>query len=174
MNKTEIKDSLEKHYSIFINYILGLSLDEFTFSNASKWTAGQQLKHIVLCVRPIVQVFEMPNTMIKQNFGTSKAKSRTYDKLLRDFLMKLNQGGKAPSQYVPEIVTQKEKFELLSNLSKLIERLNKEIEVFTENELETLCIPHPLLGSISLREMLYNMIYHVQHHQKQVESNLKR
>ena len=165
MNKTEIKHSLEKRYLAFVDYIKELSNAEFTFAYESKWTAGQQLKHIVLCVNPLVQVFGMPNIMIEQSFGKTKTESRTYDKLLADYLEKLNKGGKAPSQYVPEIVSENEKSELLETLPKLIEQLNTEIDVFTENELDTLSIPHPLLGNISLREMLYNAIYHVEHHQ---------
>ena len=61
-----------------------------------------------------------------------------------------------------------------TGMPELIEKLNKEIEVFTEEELDTLLIPHPLLRNISLREMLYNAIYHVEHHQKQAENNLKK
>lgn len=174
MNKSEIEDSLEKRYLSFANYINRLNKDEFTFADEATWTAGQQLKHIVLCVNPLVQVFGMPNTIIERNFGTKEAQSRTYDKLLEDYLEKLNQGGKAPNQFIPEIVSENEKSELLNTLPKLIAKLNTEIEVFTEKELDTLCIPHPLLGNISLREMLYNAIYHVEHHQKQTENNLKK
>ena len=58
-------------------------------------------------------------------------------------------------------------------MSILIDKLISEIDVFTENELDTLSIPHPLLGSISLREMLYNAIYHVEHHQKIIKTNLQ-
>tara|TARA_R110002050_G_scaffold144363_2_gene269893 strand:- start:14529 stop:15056 length:528 start_codon:yes stop_codon:yes gene_type:complete len=174
MNKTEIKNSLERRYLALVNYINGLSNAEFTFSYESKWTAGQHLKHIVLCVNPLVQVFGMPNTIIEQNFGTTKTESRTYDELLAVYIEKLNKGGKAPSQYVPEIVSENEKSELLKTLPKLIEKLNAEIDTFTENELDTLCIPHPLLGNISLREMLYNAIYHVEHHQILTENNLTK
>ena len=174
MNKCEIKDSLEKRYSNFAEFINGLSNDEFLFIYQSKWSAGQQLKHIVLCVNPLVQVFGMPAKMIEQNFGKTENPGRTYEKLLTDYLEKLNQGGKAPNQYVPEVVSENEKLELLKTLPELIEKLNKEIEVFTEEELDILLIPHPLLGNISLREMLYNAIYHVEHHQKQAENNLKK
>lgn len=173
MNKTELKESLEKRYSTFANYINGLSKDEFLFAYQSKWTAGQQLKHIVLCVNPLVKVFGMPNTMIEQNFGTTVAPGRTYDQLLADYLEKLDQSGKAPNPYLPEIVSENEKSELLNRLPKLMEKLNTEIDIFTEEELDILCIPHPLLGNISLREMLYNAIYHVEHHQKLTENNLE-
>lgn len=174
MNKTEIKNTLEKRYTSFIKYINGLSDDEFLFFYQSKWTAEKQLKHIVLCINPLVQVFGKSKIKIEQNFGTTETKGRNYDQLKTNYLEKLNQGGKSPTQYVPQIVSENEKTKLVETLEKLIEKLNKEIEDFTEKELDRLYIPHPILGNISLREMLYNAIYHVEHHQKQVENNLKQ
>jgi hypothetical protein len=43
---------------------------------------------------------------------------------------------------------------------------------FSEKDLDTLILPHPLLGKVTLREMLYFTIYHVQHHVEQVKTNL--
>lgn len=173
MNKTEIKDSLRKQYSEFAEYINGLSYDDFLFTYQSKWSASQHLRHIVLSIAQLVQVFGMPKVIIEQKFGTIKNKSRTYENLLSDYLEKLNQGGKAPSKYVPDLVLKMEKDRQLNSLSSLIDKLVSEIEAFTENELDILAIPHPLLGSISLREMLYNAIYHVEHHQKIIKTNLQ-
>jgi hypothetical protein len=39
--------------------------------------------------------------------------------------------------------------------------------------LDLLILPHPLLGKLTLREMLYFTLYHVEHHEKQVLENLK-
>jgi len=172
MNKTEIVNKIESQYSRFFDYINGLTEYEFLFRYQSKWSAGQQLKHIVLCVQPLAQVFGMPSTLIAQKFGTIERQSRNYDKILGDYLEKLSQGGKSPIQYVSDSVLGNEKLELLITLQKLIKNLNKEIEVFTEKELDQLCVPHPILGIITLREMLYNAIYHVEHHQKQTIKNL--
>lgn len=46
------------------------------------------------------------------------------------------------------------------------------VDIFEEEDLETLLIPHPMLGKITLKEMLYNAAYHVQHHQNQTIKNL--
>jgi len=43
---------------------------------------------------------------------------------------------------------------------------------FSEEDLDKLILPHPLLGKLTLREMMYFTIYHVQHHQRIVERNL--
>lgn len=173
MKKVEIKNLLEKRYSNFAEYISSLSKEEFLFTYQSKWSAGQQIKHVVLCVKPLVQVFGMPKMTIEQKFGVTESTSRTYDELLVIYLQKLKKGGKAPNQYVPDGVLENKKSELIKTLQELLEKLKSEIDVFSEKELDTLCVPHPLLGNISLREMLLNAIYHVEHHQNQTKKNLK-
>jgi hypothetical protein len=36
-----------------------------------------------------------------------------------------------------------------------------------------LILPHPLLGKITIREMLYFTAYHVQHHENIIKRDLK-
>ena len=44
---------------------------------------------------------------------------------------------------------------------------------FSEKQLDTFILPHPLLGKLTLREMLYFTIYHAEHHKKQTLKNLE-
>ena len=62
-----------------------------------------------------------------------------------------------------EIVTTREVFNELNEPQQ--ESLNKKIELFSEQDLDSHILPHPLLGKLTFREMLYFTIYHVQHHQ---------
>ncbi len=171
MNKQAIIDRIQKNYNLFIDYLNELSPEEFSFRYQQKWTAAQQLEHIVLCVKPLVQVYSMDKIALKQNFGTTNKASRTYDVLLKEYLEKLNEGGKAPTRYLPETIATEKAF-LIDSLRKAIQNLCVAIETFTEEELDTLQVPHPILGNISLREMLYNAIYHVQHHHEAIKQNL--
>ena len=174
MDKRAIIDLLHKNYSSFITYINDLSPEEYSFRYEEKWTAGQQLEHIVLCVKPLVQVFSMDKSAIEQNFGRSGKPGRTYEALSENYMEKLKEGGKAPVRYVPEAMSPNQKAMLNETLTKMIQNLCSKIETFTEEELDTLLIPHPLLGNLTLREMLYNAIYHVQHHYEQAIHNLKK
>ena len=63
---------------------------------------------------------------------------------------------------------------LISDLNKLIKTLNEKIERLSEQDLDKYMLPHPLIGKISIREMLYFTIYHVQHHHKSVVENIKQ
>ncbi len=172
MNKQDIIDLLKSNYSSFVDYINTLSADEYSYSNQQKWTAGQQLEHLVLCVAPLVRVFSMDKLAIAQTFGQTDRNSRTYDELLNDYLQKFREGGKAPERFVPPANTFGQKAVFCSTLLQSIDELCTKIETFSEEELNTLQIPHPLLGNLTLREMLCNAAYHVKHHQSQAERHL--
>jgi len=64
---------------------------------------------------------------------------------------------------------QKLKFNLTNEMKWLFSKLDK----FTENELDRYILPHPLLGKLTLREMLFFTIYHIEHHEKLIKRNLK-
>ena len=173
MNKQAIIHSLADNHNSFMNYINELTADEYSYSFQQKWTAAQQLEHIVLCVKPLVQVFSLDKSIIEQNFGRTDRQNRTYEILLKNYLEKLNEDGKAPTRFVAEAISQNDKQVLIETLTKSINDLCLKIQKFNDEELDSLLIPHPLLENLTLREMLYNAIYHVTHHQKLTELGLK-
>lgn len=172
MDKQALIVALTANHNAFIDYLHELPVEEYLFSHEQKWTAGQQQAHIVLCVKPLVQVFSMDKEAIAQMFGRSDRSSRTYDALFADYLQKLNEGGKAPGRFVPEPVSADQQKLLNEKLDKLVKELCAKIETFTEEELDGLFIPHPLLGNLTLREMLYNAICHVEHHHAAAKRNI--
>jgi hypothetical protein len=167
MDKQEITSLLSANYASFINYINSLSEEAFLYRYQEKWSAGQQLSHIVLCVKPLVMVFSMDKAAIEQHFGKKEKTIIGYDALLKATLQKLEEGGKAPERFLPEIISFEQKGTLTATLLAMINELNAKIGSFGDEELNTLLIPHPLLGNLALREMLYNAIYHVKHHHSQ-------
>lgn len=174
MGKAEIIEQLQLKYKEFVAFISALSMASYQYRFEQKWTAAGQLAHIIISIKPLVQVFSMDKSLIAQTFGTTGRVGESYEELTRSYLQKLEVGGKAPERFLPPAEITESRQAMCEKLTALINTLSIKIESFSEAELDTLCIPHPLLGSISLREMLYNAIYHVQHHQKQVEDNLKK
>jgi len=173
MNKQEIINALYYSHQSFIEYLTGLSTDQYTFRNGAKWSAGQQLEHIILCVTPLVKVFGMDHSAIEQNFRMATLPSLSYDALVAKYIEKLQQGGKAPERYEPEEQAALSGRELSETLVQLVATLCRRVEQFTEQQLDTFLIPHPLLGNLTFREMLYNAIYHVGHHAKMTKKNLE-
>ena len=173
MNKQAIIQALNENYQAFIDYVSSLSEEDYSYRNEGKWDAARQLNHINLSVAPLVQVYALPPAVIEKNFGRKKRTDRSYEDLLTAYQALLTAGGKAPSRFVPGEEEMPPRQEMTDQLSALIPKLCKLIENTSDEDLDSLLIPHPLLKLLTLREMLYNAIYHVTHHQKQIETYLE-
>lgn len=164
MDQAQLIAALRENHQKFTDYLAGLSTEDFTFAPENGWSAGQQLQHIVLCLKPLVHVYGMDAEQIIQNFGQTDRSNRSPETLKSDYLAALAKGGKAPQAYVPEPVADSERALLLASMTGLVEALCERVDRRSPTELDQLCILHPLMGLISLREMLYNATYHVTHH----------
>lgn len=173
MEVSELQRKLKESHVHFIGTINRVSDSDFTKSVNQKWTAGQQLDHIIKSVAPVNLAFALPAFGLRLSFGKANRPSRTYDQLVEKYLGKLNQGGRAPGRFVPTAISVNQRAVLINKLEKLVASLSARIEGFSEEQLDALLLPHPLLGKLTLREMIYFTIYHAGHHEKQVTDNLK-
>jgi len=166
---------LKETYTAFIAFLQPIAHEDFELSNTGKWSASEHLAHIVLSVRPLVKILQMNKDVMLEKFGTSERKLRSYEAMTALYIKKLGSGKKAPKPFDPAFHQKENKRALCEKLTKDITTLCLLIEGLSETELDQLAIPHPLLGVLSVREMMYNAIYHGQHHQKaiRVALNLK-
>lgn len=172
MNKIELQENLTATHTTFCEEIQHLSDVDFMYAPTGKWSAGQQLAHIVKSVSPVNLAFSLPAFLIKMVFGKANRPSRTYDALVEKYKLKLAEGGRASARFIPPQVNISDREVLLAKVQRLINSLNKRISAASEQELDLLILPHPLLGKLTFREMLYFTTYHVEHHHKHVMSNL--
>jgi hypothetical protein len=172
MNKKDIITHLQSNHQQFADYIQSLSTTEFMHRKDNKWTAGQQIDHIVKAVSPVVLAFSLPRIAPRLLFGKSNRKGKTYDELVTKYKDRLADGGKASGRFVPKEVPMGEKFLLPKQVMYYTNQLCKKIEKSSEEELDTYILPHPLLGKLTFREMLYFTIYHVQHHHEITKRDL--
>lgn len=170
----ELQQMLKENHVRFSTTIQELSDEDFLKSASGKWTAGQQLEHIIKSVAPVNMAFGMPAFMLRLMFGKTNRPSRTYDQLVEKYKQKLSAGGRATNRFLPAPVTLQQRQELFNRLEKLNTSLNRKLNGFSEQQLDILILPHPLLGKLTFREMIYFTIYHVTHHEKQVIANLER
>ncbi len=172
MKKEEIIQKIEENHTRFIGLIAGLEADKFTKSSNSKWTPGQQIDHICRSVRPLSAALGLPNFILKMILGSSNKPSMSYEEVLEKYHFKLQNGGRATGRFVPQIVPSTEQKRLVKELTHLVHNLAKRVNRCSEKDLDTLVMPHPLLGKLTLREMLYFTIYHVEHHRLQMEKHV--
>ncbi|MHA8091156.1 DinB family protein [Aquirufa regiilacus] len=165
MNKQALIKSLTENHLAFVACINELSAEDFNDIQNEKWTAGQQLEHIYLSVKPVNLAFKLPAFLLKLIWGKANRASRSYDELIERYHAKLANGSKATGPFVPKSVDLKKGQQLKANLKNVVSKLCLSLNTYSEDELDQYILPHPLLGKLTLREMLFFTIYHVQHHE---------
>lgn len=170
MKKELLIENLLQNHQSFVEMINQLSDDKFMSAPQEKWTAGQQLEHILKSVKPLVKVLQFPKLVLQTQFGEVNRPSMTYNVLVELYLEALKNGGKATEKFIPQMVDLSAKNTLIENLMNEVKQMTSALDNFSEDELDKYFIPHPLLGNFTVREMMYFTMYHVTHHQKSVES----
>ncbi|MCO4292780.1 DinB family protein [Solitalea sp. MAHUQ-68] len=174
LTRNEIIEALQVNHQKFIETLHGLDDYAFMLSVNEKWTAGQQLDHILISVSAVTPAFLLPKFLLRLLFGKPDRTSRPYPELVNRYQLKLSNGAKAPSKFIPKAVPLAEKVRLINSLISALDKLEKGINSYDEDQLDSYLLPHPILGKLTLREMLYFTIYHVEHHHsKMLISTLK-
>ena len=173
MDKKILKDKLTANHNAFAASVSSLNNEEFLSCKGGKWTAGQQLEHIYLSVVPLRQILSLPKFLLKLIWGKANRESKSYEELVKKYLLKLESGGKATKRFVPKAVNLEDRQSLKTKLQNEVKNLCSVLDRFTEKELDEYVLPHPLLGKLTLREMMYFTIYHVEHHSKLMKQNLQ-
>ncbi len=173
MDKDTLAQLLTENHQQFIRQLGQLSDADFCFTPEGKWSAARQLDHIIKSVSPVNMALFMPPWLLKGLLGKANRPSRTYDALVEKYLSKLKEGGQASGRFVPVMVDAYKKEILLKKLAHIVKKLTARLRTLPEASLDNCILPHPLLGKLTLREMLYFTAYHVQHHAQLVEKGLQ-
>ncbi len=174
MNKEQIAELLQTYHGHFIDRLREMNDADFCFAPEGKWTAGQQLDHIIKSAGPVNMAMRLPKFILQWKFGTANRPSKTYEQLVEKYNQKLKEGGRASGRFVPAPVDVASKELLLTKLGTLVNKLSRITQKHSEAALDQYILPHPLLGKLTLREMLYFTAYHVEHHRQLVEKGLQQ
>lgn len=164
MQKEEILGLIDKNYTDFVNFIKTQSAEAFIFAPEDKWTSGQQCDHLIKAVRPVRLGLLLPKFIPSLLFGKSNRPSKSYDELIAKYQRKLAEGGRASAPFIPPTIKAADQQKIAKQLFSQKEKLIKALKNWEEKELDLYVMPHPLLGKLTIREMLYFTAYHATHH----------
>lgn len=171
MSATQLLENFEANHREFVSYINSLTDEQFVLSANGKWAPGQQLDHVYKCNQPLAFLFAN-KPVIESKFGKIDRPTWSNEEVFEKYTTALAAGGKAPTRFIPEEVTVAQKQELAAKTLNDVSSIVKLLNTYTEEELDSLAIPHPLLGNMSIREMMYLMTYHATHHLNRTRENL--
>ncbi len=165
-DKKEIIKQLEKQSKALRSWYIDKPVEKMEFAPEGAWTAGQHLLHLIKSTKPLGKGMGYPRLLLLWKFGRVKRPSRSYEEVVRAYQEALKQGGKAPEPFVPREVKKAEREVLVERYKEEMSILINQVHQWSESNLDKTAVPHPLLGKLTLREMLYFTIYHMEHHLK--------
>jgi hypothetical protein len=170
-------DAAERDVAAFFG---SLADDEFVKRVGEAWTPAEHLRHLCIAVAAVARGLALPRWLLRLRFGRARAPSRTYDVIRETYRSRLAAGAGASGPFVPprEDVSPAQVAERRAHLLALWARVNgglrAGLEQWSEAHLDRVRMPHPILGLLTAREMLFFTLYHNGHHVEAARNRIPR
>jgi DinB superfamily len=142
----------------------------------TSWSPAETVRHLNKSTRPVVKALGTPKIVLRVMFGRARRASMTYDALRATYLQGLADGGQA-GRFAPSTQSQEDlegwRRTIMDDFGRLHRELRTVIARWPESKLDRFQLPHPLLGKLTVREMLFFTLYHHRHHIAVVERRLR-
>lgn len=172
MNKNQIIEKLQIEIEALHSTIDSLPANRFfTRIELDKWSVAENVKHLTLAVRPLNLAFSLP-TFIVRVFGKPSRPSDSYDNVVARYQKRLREGAKASLPYQPAKSYSVAKEQLIASFGEAYNTFIEKVKETPEEKLDQFFLPHPIIGRITFREMLYFTVYHIGHHHKAIKDRL--
>lgn len=174
MKKQEINELLEQKHQELFNWLQQQKEDKFWEKGPDgKWTVGQHIQHLTDSIKKLNHALSFPTFFLKYKFGKSNRDVRTYEQVVQKYLAKLVENKERAKKYNAAVITPSEnKFNhLLKTLNIQNKKLQYKTNMMSDKKLNSLILPHPLMGKMPLREIIMWTAYHTEHHTKDLIEN---
>jgi len=163
-SKSDIIDALQNSFQEISTFLETVPDEIFHQSNNKKWSIAENLEHLILSNKPIASVLKK-NKLFFTPFGFSFKGSESLEILKDNYHLKLRTTGPPPNNsFKPKETDNFSKEELQNNWKTIAPKYAPRLEKWSEKDLDRFRLPHPLLGKLTFREMLFFTIFHNEHH----------
>lgn len=166
MTKSEIANLLEEKHQELLVFIEDLPDEKWIYSPKGKWTLGQHILHLTNSISLLNKALSYPKFILKYKFGKSNRKTRSYDIVVKKYQEKLIANQERATQFNSTLKTPtlKDKPFLVNKMITQNKKLQHHTHKWKDKQLDTLLIPHPLMGRMTVREIIMWSAYHTEHH----------
>ncbi|HVR40172.1 MAG TPA: DinB family protein [Thermoanaerobaculia bacterium] len=167
MVRDELVQALDRTHEDGVAFWGAFDTPHFFAKLGDAWSPAENVRHLIKSIRPVTKALTMPRFVLRLMFGASRRPSVSFDELRTRYLGLLEAGGNA-GRFAPtpreEADLESWRATIMSQLATANRELRAAILKWPENKLDRYTIPHPLLGKLTVREMLMFTIYHQTHH----------
>lgn len=179
-SKNTLVPAVGKVHTEVTKTLKALSFDDLFARSGNQWSAADTLRHLIKSFAPVVFFLRMPKFILWIMFGKSGRKSRRFPAVREAYTKALAHGAQA-GRYAPsptpiplsEIEAEKVRKKIISKWIKLGERMLLYLRNWNEDDLDKYQLPHPILGKMTMREILMFTIYHNLHHVDSLQKRLQ-
>ena len=170
--KTELLSALTDSNLRVIHWFSEIPTEKFFTRQGEVWSASDNMDHLIKSHKPLVKALKLPKITLQAMFGKPQKSSISYEELCQTYGAEIVKGAQASGRYLPHQENPDGnagdiKRDLISQFSRASADLVSVVEKWEENELDQYLVPHPILGKLTVREMLFFTIYHNLRHASQ-------
>lgn len=139
--------------------------EHFFIRRGEAWSASDNVDHLIRAHTPVARALKLPKFLLRALFGRPAKTSMSYEALCQLYREAIARGAQASEPYLPQqddpaTYGEGKKKQLLDQFAKASAALVSVAELWNEKELDEYLLPHPILGKLTIREMLFFTIYH--------------
>lgn len=170
--KEQLFNMLKVSNQRVIDWFTVMSAENFFIGFKGVWSAAENVDHLIRAHKPIALALKLPKITLRVMFGKPDKASISYGELCQNYRDEIAKGAQASGRYLPNQEnhgsnSESKKRELLNQFSKASTDLVSAAERWNEQDLDDYLLPHPLLGKLTIREMIFFTIYHNLRHASQ-------
>lgn len=162
-------------YPGFGQELESLAAETYFAPQGDRWSPAEHVDHLVRATRPLAMALRLPKLALRIRFGRG-GRSRSNAEVIERYLGALVAGGRARGRYVPAVAGEapsaKQRELSLARLRTAGGELTAALGRWRDRQLDSYRLPHPLLGPLTVREMVAWSLYHARHHRALVRERL--
>jgi hypothetical protein len=149
-------------------YLNALPLDTFFAPQRDRWSPAEHIRHLRKATAPVARALRIPAWILRLRFGEGAGTSRDFRTLRETYHGVLARGGQAgrfapsPEPAPPDPAGRRAA--IMGAWNTAVEGVDAASGRWSESSLDRTALPHPLLGLLTVREMLAFTVYHTSHH----------
>ena len=143
-------------------YVEGFSNELFYAPQGDRWSPSEHVCHLTMSVRAVARGLRQPRLLLRLMFGRADAPSRTFSELLEAYREKLEAGATA-GRFTPN-PKRRGRDKIMEDWHIAGKEFNRALGSWSEEALTMYRMPHPVLGKLTVREMLLFTVFHNAHH----------
>ncbi|MEZ4802771.1 MAG: DinB family protein [Gelidibacter sp.] len=168
MDKESIAELLQEKNQVLLSYLEHQNPEKWQYGPEGKWTSGQQALHLLQSIKPLNDALSMPKFLLRYKFGKANREVRDYDSIVKRYQERLkeSQGMTFKGSQNMKVPTLKDKEYILCRLQVENKKLQYKTKKMSDKNLDSLILPHPLMGKMPVRELIMWTAHHIEHHTK--------